>query len=68
MKKSLIWQILLGLGICPFVLPFAAFLYELLNASSWTLTDWLILYSFVYWPTYLIGLVLIGVSAYKLQK
>ena len=68
MKQSRIWKILLGIGICPFLLPFAAYLYELLIASSWTLTDWLIMYSFVYWPTYVIGLILIAVSAHKLRK
>lgn len=37
-----------------------------MQIESWMLGDWLILYSFVYWPTYLIGLVLILVAVYKL--
>lgn len=26
--------------------------------SPWTLVDWLVMYSFVYWPTYILGFVL----------
>lgn len=68
MKKGLIWKILLAVGILPFLCPFVTFAYEMLIASSWTLGDWLIMYSFVYWPTYLVGLILIAISANKLIK
>ena len=66
MKKGLIWKILLIVGICPMVAPFLAYLYHMMISSDWALTDWLIMYSFVYWPTYIIGFILITVSAYKL--
>lgn len=65
MKKAFIWKLLLVIGICPFVVPF---LMSVTRASSWSLFDWLIMYSFVYWPTYVVGLVLIGISLYKLRK
>ena len=68
MKKRKIWWILLIIGIIPFVAPFIAFEYEMINSSSWVLVDWLILYSFIYWPTYIVGLILILISVYKLIK
>ena len=68
MKKGLSWKILLLMGSIPFIFPFINFAYERMTASSWTLGEWLILYSFVYWPTYLIGLVLLAISIYKMKK
>ena len=68
MKNGLIWKILLIVGILPFAFPFIIFAYEMLIKSSWTMGEWLLLYSFIYWPTYLVGLVLIAISAYKLFK
>lgn len=68
MKKGLIWKILLVVGICPIVFPFVSFLYQMLVSESWTLLDWLIMYSFVYWPTYIIGFLLIAISVNKLIK
>lgn len=61
MKKSLIWNILLIIGIIPFVLPFVLGLYRM-SIESWTMIDWLVLYSFIYWPTYIAGAVAIAVS------
>ena len=55
-------------GMIPFAAPFIGFAYEMINSSSWTLADWLILYSFVYWPTYLIGFALIAISVWNLMK
>ena len=68
MKDKKIWWIILAVGIIPFTIPFLCFLYEMINASSWSLIDWLVLYSFVYWPTYVVGIVLIFLSACKLRK
>ena len=68
MKKKIIWRVLLIVGIIPFVIPFINFLYEMTVSSSWTLGDWLLLYSFVYWPTYIVGLILLALSIYKLRK
>ncbi|MBO5229005.1 MAG: hypothetical protein J6B39_08435 [Lachnospiraceae bacterium] len=67
MKKKLIWKLLLIVGVIPFVIPFVLCIYRM-SIESWNYGDWLILYSFVYWPTYLIGLVLIAISIFKLIK
>ena len=68
MKNKRLWWFLLAVGLIPFAAPFIGFAYEMLNSSSWSLIDWLVLYSFVYWPTYLVGLTLIAISVYKLMK
>jgi len=68
MKAKKIWWFLLAIGMIPFAAPFIGFAYEMIISSSWTLVDWLVLYSFVYWPTYLVGFVLIAFSVYKLVK
>lgn len=68
MKNKRLWWFLLAVGLIPFAAPFIGFAYEMLNSSSWSLVDWLVLYSFVYWPTYLVGFVLIAISVYKLRK
>mgnify|MGYP003328785218 CR=1 FL=1 len=68
MKNKMLWWILLIIGIIPLAAPFIGFVYEMINSSSWTLFDWLVLYSFVYWPTYVIGVVLIIISVCKLRK
>ncbi len=66
-KKSFIWKLLLAVGILPFVLPFLLGFYKM-SIESWHLVDWLIMYSFVYWPTYIIGFVFIVISVIKLAK
>ena len=68
MKNKMIWQLLLIIGIIPFIAPFISFVYEILIFSSWTLIDWLVMYSFIYWPTYVVGIILIIVSISKLHK
>ena len=68
MEKKKLWRILLVLGMIPFVIPFLGFAYEMLNSSSWTLFEYWFLYSFVYWPTYVPGLILVILSGYKLSK
>ena len=68
MKNKEFWWVLLIVGIVPFAAPFIGFVYEMINSSSWSLADWLVLYSFVYWPTYVVGLILIIISVCKLRK
>lgn len=69
-KKSFVWKLLLVIGVCPFIAPL--FYYLLLhlmhNDHSWTWIELLVLWSVVYWPTYLIGLFLLAISLYKLKK
>ena len=61
MKKNLIWNIILIIGIIPFVLPFAFGIYKI-SIEAWTMFDWLVMYSYIFWPTYLAGAVVIAVS------
>ena len=68
MKNKAIWWFLLIIGTIPFVFPFLNFAYEMWISSSWQLGEWLLLWSFVYWPTYVVGLILIIISVRKLKK
>ena len=68
MKNKELWWVLLFVGMIPFVAPFIGFVYENINSSAWTLMDWLVLYSFIYWPTYIVGLLLIVLSVCKIRK
>ena len=70
MKVKLIWKILLIIGLCPFIAPFAYYLimHMVHNHYSWTLLDMIILWSYVYWPTYVLGISLVIVSIFKLKK
>ena len=61
MKKSIIRNSLLILGIVPFLLPLIIGLYRM-TIESWELFDFVILYSFIYWPTYVAGLICIAVG------
>lgn len=61
MKKSILWNIFLIIGILPFVLPFIFGIYKI-SIESWTMFDWLVMYSYIFWPTYIIGAIAIAVS------
>lgn len=61
------YKIILAIGICPFILPIIVGIYKM-SIESWTMLDWLVMYSFIYWPTYIIGLVLIFLAASKLVE
>ena len=61
MKKNLIWNIILIIGVVPFILPFAFGIYKI-SIESWTMFDWLVMYSYIFLPTYLAGAVVIAVS------
>ena len=67
MKKHLIPNILLIIGILPFVLPFIFGIYRM-SIESWAMLDWLVLYSFIYWPTYLAGLFCIALHVILLLR
>lgn len=70
MKKENIYKLLFILGICPFVAPFFYYLILLFihSSNSLTIAELLVMWSFVYWPTYLIGIALIVISIYKLKN
>lgn len=65
MKKKTKWKIVLAIGVCPFILPIIVGIYRM-SIETWTMLDWLIMYSFIYWPTYIVGLVLILVAVNRL--
>lgn len=65
MKKNIIWRITLLIGVCPFIAPFLLGIYRM-SIEAWTWSDWLFLYSFAYWPTYIVGLALVILSVKKL--
>ena len=67
-NKKPFWITLLILGICPIAFPFVTYLYQTLLSKTWTLLDWLIMYSYLYWPTYLIGILLIAFSTVQLVR
>ncbi len=68
-----VWRLLLLLGAFPFLFALG---YCVVSSSldgggplmHMTLWDYLLFYSFLYWPTYVIGAVLIVVAAVKLKK
>lgn len=61
MKEKFFSGFLLLLGLLAFLMPFLSGIYRM-SIESWAFFDWLILYSAVYWPTYIIGGVLIAIS------
>ena len=66
MKKHL-WKIWIAIGIIPLVLPFVLGVYHTM-IESWTVLEWVILYSYLYWPTYVLGILLIVVGIVMKKK
>lgn len=64
MKSKLCWKLLAAAGVLPFVVPVLLGFYRM-SIESWTMVDWLVMYSFIYWPTYLVGLMAIAIGLYK---
>lgn len=73
-NKKRVWKILLFLGTAPFLFALGyCFASSLLDSggslfgklSFW---DYLIFYSFLYWYTYVIGIILIVLSVIKMKK
>ena len=65
--KKLLWKLLFLAGLVPFILPIVIGLYTM-TIESWELFDWIVLYSFVYWPTYWAGLIVIVISLIGIFK
>ena len=61
-----IWKVVLIVGLLPFIIPIVMGLYTM-TIQTWELFDWLLLWSVIYWPTYIVGLALIFVAIYKLK-
>ena len=66
MNKT-IRKILFLLGLSAFVFPFVSGFYKM-STESWQLFDWLIMYSFIWWPTYIVGAVLILVAVKRKKR
>jgi len=66
MRKYL-WKIFIGIGVILLILPFASGIYRM-SIEQWKLWDWLVMYSFIYWPTYVVGVVLIVTGAILWRK
>lgn len=79
-KKSK-WVILLIVGIMLFIVPVVIGIYNSINGYSglcwWSceyyygfdaLIDSILIYSYIFWPTYIIGALLIIFSIIKLKK
>jgi len=67
MKKHLVWIAVLLLGLVPFIFPFLSGLYQM-SMESLSMFDWVVMYSFIHWPTYLIGMIIIPIALYQLLR
>ena len=81
MKKQGIWIMLLIIGIITFAIPLIVGIYDSINGFSGlcfvgcnpyygfaAFTDSIYLYSYICWPTYIIGVILIVLSIIKLKS
>ena len=59
------WGALAGAFLAPFIYYF---ILIFAHNEQWNLFDLWILWSFVYWPTYIAGVITIAFSVYKLKK
>lgn len=80
-KNKLVWKILLIIGLIPFVIVLGYGIISSITGFSGicfynctkeygllAFIDSIIMYSYVYWPTYIIGLILIIFSLFKIKK
>ena len=62
-----IWNYLFYAGFLPFIIPVLMALYSM-SVESWNFFDWILLYSVIYWPTYIVGIILILIAVRKRKK
>lgn len=62
-----IWNYLFYTGFLPFIIPVLMALYSM-SVESWNFFDWILLYSIIYWPTYIVGIILILIAVRKRKK
>ncbi len=69
MKRKIISYVLIGLGTVPFLAALILGL-PMFRASNLTYGDFLILWSYLFWPTYILGAILIlaGIVLRKFKK
>ena len=81
MKKKILWIILLILGIIPFIMPLISGIYDAIYGYTELLCfdctkeygikafiNSIYLYSAFFYPTYIIGFILMFISIIKLKK
>ena len=81
MKKKTLYKILLVLGILTFVIPLIFGIFSSINGYSglcfWVCTknygfdafsSSIFVYSYIFWPTYVIGIILITLSLLKIRR
>jgi len=66
-KKDTTSKYIILTGLLPFIIPILAGIYKI-TIESWNMVDWLILYSYIFWPSYIIGLILIIIGIIKLKR
>ena len=66
-KKDTISKYIILTGCLPFMIPVLAGIYKI-TIESWNMVDWLILYSYIFWPSYIMGLILILIGVLKIRK
>ena len=74
LKVTWIWKLMLAVGLLPFAAVLLSGIYAAVTGFSGmaitspplyglpAFVDWVVLYSFVCWPTYVIGIVLIAAA------
>lgn len=67
MKKQLFWAIVLLIGTLPFLFPFL-WGFSHMGTLPQPLLSWVMTYSFLHWPTYLVGTFAIPIAMYHLLK
>lgn len=63
-----VWKMVLFLGCVPFLVAVGFCLVTSLTEDIRSFGGYFILYSFLYWPTYLIGIALILLSLWHIRK
>ena len=63
------YKLFLILGITPFLAPIIYyFILIMAHNTAMSLIEILVLWSYLYWPSYVLGLLLMIFSAYKIKK
>ena len=66
-KKDTTSKYIILTGFLPFMIPILAGIYKI-TIESWNMIDWLILYSYIFWPSYIMGLILIILGVIRLKR
>ena len=66
-KKDNIPTYIILTGFLPFIIPILSGIYKI-TIESWSMINWLIIYSYIFWPSYIIGLILILIGIIRLKR